>query len=264
MSIMRNQQPTEETRLCAGNDLLLFKRTHQFWTTLFGSFLVAVCFNPSTLAQAPNSDSTVAGNEVNTAGLSNEDKARSFNKEGANLLSKGKSKEAAEMFRKAIAANPQGAAAHNNLALVLKELGQLAEAEKEARTALKLKADKGSYHFNLGLILQRQNKQAEAEPCFREALKADPMDPEAHYRLAVSLLALSKPAEAEEEAKLALLMKPNEAQYHRVLADSLLQGKKFDASLCEYRTTVELDPQGHDVGDIRNKIEYLKQVLKIH
>ena len=235
-----------------------------------GLFQATNCQN--ALAQAPTNGGggdakppVAATNEsLNLTGLSAEEKARAYNKEGANLLSQGKSREAAEMFRKAIAANPQGAAAHNNLALVLKELGQLAEAEKEARLALKLKADKGSYHFNLGLILQRQNKQAEAEGCFREALKSDPMDPEAHYRLAMTMLALSRAAEAEEEVKLALLMKPNESSYHRVLADSLLQGKKYDAALCEYRTTVELDPQGHDVGDIRNKIDYLKQVLKIH
>ncbi len=219
---------------------------------------------PTSSSNQPGATQPASSESLNLTGLSNEEKARAYNKEGANLLSLGKSQQAAEMFRKAIASYPQGAAAHNNLALVLKELGQIGEAEKEARLALKLKPDKGSYHFNLGLILQRQNKQAEAEPSFREALKSDPMDPEAHYRLAVSLLALSRPSEAEEEAKLAILMKPNEAPYHRVLADSLLQEKKFDASLCEYRTTVELDPQGHDVGDVKNKIDYLKQVLKIH
>ncbi|MBX9568986.1 MAG: tetratricopeptide repeat protein [Candidatus Obscuribacterales bacterium] len=234
---------------------------------LLASFgcLIPVWGIQDALAQSPqsNAQQSLSAEALNLAGLSSEEKSRAYNKEGANLLSQGKSREAAEMFRKAITVNPQGAAAHNNLALVLKEMGNLIEAEKEARLALKLKADKASYHFNLGLILQRQNKHAEAEPCFREALKIDPMDPEAHYRLALSLSALSKPAEAEEEAKLAILMKPNEASYHRVLADCLLQEKKYDASLCEYRTTVELDPQGHDVGDIRNKIDYLKQVLNV-
>src|SRR5579883_2856305 len=89
-----------------------------------------------------------------------EEKSRALNKDGAALLSAGKAQEAAEQFRKSIQIYPQGASAHNNLALVLKELGQIVEAEKEARAAIKLRNDKASYHFNLGIILQHQNKFA--------------------------------------------------------------------------------------------------------
>ena len=192
-----------------------------------------------------------------------EDKSRFFNKEGANLLSRGKAAEAGEMFRKAIQWNPHSAAAHNNLALILKELGQLPEAEKEATQAIKIKADKSNYHYNLGLILQRQNKNQDAVPSFKEAVKLDPMDPDAHFRLAQSLLNLSRSPEAEEEVKLAILMKPNEASYHKLLADILLDLKKYDASLIEYRSAVELDPSGRNSGDIKVKIDYLKQVLKL-
>lgn len=208
-------------------------------------------------------EASQTGLPANFNSLPADEKARLLIKEGAAFLNQGNPRAAADQFRKAITFNPQSAAAHNNLALVLKELSQLPEAEKEARQALKIKADKQSYHFNLGLILQRQNKHAEAESSFREAIRLDPMDPDAHFRLAQTMIALNRPAEAEDEAKLAILMKPNEASYHKVLADSFLQEKKYDESLCEYRTTVELSPQAQDAGDIKTKIDYLKQVLKV-
>lgn len=191
-----------------------------------------------------------------------EEKARALNKEGASLLSQGKTREAADAFRKSIQAYPDGAAAHNNLALVLKEQGQLLEAEKEAKLALKLKPEKGNYHFNLALILQQEKKLAEAEFSFREAAKLNPMDPETHFRLAQILLAQSKPEEGELAIKMSLLMKPSEPSYHRLLADCLLQAKKYDAALCEYRSCLELNPKAADTGDIRSKIDYLMQVLK--
>ncbi len=190
-----------------------------------------------------------------------QEKARQFNKEGAALLTQKKPAEAAEMFRKAIQISPEGAAAHNNLALVLKDMGNFVEAEKEARIACKLRADKANYQFNLGLILQHQTKWSEAESCFRATQKVEPMDAENLFRLSQVLLQESRPEEAETEIKMAILLKPSESGYHKVLADCYLQEKKYDSALCEYRSTLELNPTGAEAGDVKNKIEYLRQVL---
>lgn len=192
-----------------------------------------------------------------------QDRAKALNIQGIQLQSQGKLQEAADSYRKAIKVYPEGAAGHNNLAVVLKDLNQVAVAEKEALTAIKLRSGRGDYYFNLGLIQQRLNKQSEAESSFREALKQDTMNAENHFRLAQTLLAQQKPADAEDEIKVSILLKPNESKYHKLLADSLLQQTKHDAALCEYRTTLDLSPNTTDAGDINNKIDYLKQVLKI-
>lgn len=111
--------------------------------------------------------------------------------------------------------------------------------------------------------MQHESKFADAEVSFKEALKLEPVDGETHFRLAQVLLSQGKAQDAESEVKLALLLKPNETSYHKLLADSLLQEKKYDAALCEYRTTIELNPTGPDAGDIKNKMDYLKQVLNL-
>lgn len=192
-----------------------------------------------------------------------QERAKALNLQAIQMQADGKLREAAEVYRKAIQIYPDGPASHNNLAVVLKDLNQINEAEREAMIALKLRPGRGDYLFNLGLIQQRLGKNSEAETSFREAIKQDSMNAENHFRLSQTLLALNKPSEAEDEVKLCTLVKPNESRYHKLLADCLLQQKKNDAALCEYRTALDLNPQTVDAGDIKNKLEYLKQVLRL-
>ena len=191
------------------------------------------------------------------------ERAKALNIQGIQLQSQGKMQAAADCYRQAIRIYPEGPAGHNNLAVVLKDLNLIPEAEKEAFIAIKLRPTRGDYHFNLGLIQQRLNKQVEAEASFRAALKQDTMNAENHFRVAQTLFAQHKAVEAEDEIKVGILLKPNEAKYHRLLADCLLQQTKHDGALCEYKTAMELSPESAESGDIKNKIEYLKQVLKL-
>lgn len=191
------------------------------------------------------------------------DAAREFNQKGIKAQTEGRLAEAAEQYRKALQINPNGAGYHNNLALVLKDLDQLPAAEQEARLALKLRPKRADYHFNLGLILQRESKPDLAEAEFREAIGLDALDPEFKFRLAQVLMQATRYVDAEAELKQALLLKPNEASYHQLLGDVLLkEGQHEEEALYEYRKVAELNPDGAVPGDVKNKIDYLKQVLK--
>jgi len=189
--------------------------------------------------------------------------AKDLNLQGIDLQSRGKLSEAAEQYRKAIQLNPQGAAYHNNLALVLKDLNDLVTAEQEARIALRLRPKRPDYHYNLGIILQRLNKHEQADRAFKEAQSMSPMDPEFHFRRAQTLTKLEKIEEAEQEIKTALLLKPDEAQYHQTFGDILMKsGNRSDEALLEFRKAIELTPGGKVSPELANKIDYLKQISK--
>lgn len=188
---------------------------------------------------------------------------RVFNLNGIHLQQAGNLQGAAEQYRKAIQLNPNAASSHNNLAIVLKELNELTESEQEARTALSLKPKRGDYHYNLGIILQKEDKLEPAQAEFRAAIALDGLDVESRYRLAQVLLKLGQGADAEQEVKVALLLKPNEPSYHNLLGDILMQqDHREEDALNEYRKVEELQP-GAISADLRNKIDYLKQTLKI-
>lgn len=192
-----------------------------------------------------------------------ETQAKEFNARGIKAQEAGRMAEAAENYRKAIQLNPNGAASHNNLALVLKDTDQLLLAEQEERIALKLRPKRADYHYNLGIILQKEGKNEPAESEFREAIALDAMDPEFKYHLGQVLLLSGKYADAESELKQAIMLKPNEVPYHQLLGDILLkEGQKDEDALYEYRKVAELSPEGAIPGDVKNKIDYLKQVLK--
>jgi Tfp pilus assembly protein PilF len=187
--------------------------------------------------------------------------ARDLNLRGIQSQAQGKLAEAAEDYRKAIQLNPNGAAYHNNLALVLKDMDQLDLAEQEAKLALKLRPKRADYHCNLGIVLMREKKPQLAEQQFREACGLDAMDTESHYRLAQALKELDKLPEAEQEIKLALMLKPDNLGYHQLFGDILLEEKREEEALNEYHKASG-GPDATISGELRSKIDYLQQVLK--
>ena len=88
------------------------------------------------------------------------------------------------------------------------------------------------------------------------------MDAEFHCYLAESLLGLQKLAEAETEIRMSLLLKPTESRYRKVLGDCLLQQIEMDLAILEYRSALDNNPDSIDAGDIKNKIDYIKSVVK--
>jgi len=193
-----------------------------------------------------------------------QDESKEHNRLGIALQARGRNVEAAQEYRKAIQVNSGCASCHNNLAVVLKELDKLEEAEREARLALRLKPGRADYLFNLGIILQQENKLELAEAELREAAGKQALDPEIRYRLSQVLMLLARPTDAEQEIKICIMLRQNEAKYHKLLGDSLLQQGRHDEALLEYRKVLEITPNPPDVGDLRNKIDYLRQIIKVH
>ena len=97
-----------------------------------------------------------------------------FMTSGARAIKAGRLDQAATSFRGAIAARPENARAHLNLAVVLRQMGNLESAEKSARTALEYQPDYFFAHFNLGEILESLGRVGEAKEEYELALTIDP------------------------------------------------------------------------------------------
>lgn len=241
-----------------GNCQECAKLTFLLASTLSVFFSASDCLAQNT-PPAPR-----AGVPAVTPGKTRVDQARELNRQGIELQSTGKLKEACDCYRRAILLNSQGAGYHNNLALALKDLGELTEAESEARIALKLRPQRADYHFNLGIILQRQKRIEESEAAFKEALSMDPSDTDCHYRLAQLYLGRDNFEQAREEMKLALLLKPDKLEYLEQLGDIYQKSNDLEQALYQYKLVME--GRGFTIatvtGELKDKIETVLSGLK--
>ena len=107
--------------------------------------------------------------------------------------------DAADEFRKAIAAKPDSRAAHLNLATTLVQMNDLNAAITEFRTVLRLEPDNANAHFNLAIVLATQNEDRAAIEELQALLKSNPEDLSARLFLARELLKLERGDEALSE-----------------------------------------------------------------
>ena len=82
---------------------------------------------------------------------------------------KGEYNEAVKYYREAIRADPDYAAAHSNLGVLLKNLKRYDEAEEEHREAIRADPDYAAAHYNLGILFQATYRPEEAKKEFEIA-----------------------------------------------------------------------------------------------
>ncbi|MHB8283702.1 MAG: tetratricopeptide repeat-containing sulfotransferase family protein [Caulobacteraceae bacterium] len=104
--------------------------------------------------------------------------------QGNALHREGQLEPAAAAYRRAIAAQPDHAQAHNNLGAVLVDQGRIDEAAAAYRRVVDLKPDHAKGHLNLGVVLQIQGHLDEAALAFRRAIALQPDYAKAYYNLA--------------------------------------------------------------------------------
>jgi protein O-GlcNAc transferase len=83
--------------------------------------------------------------------------------------------EAVVQYRAALALDPAGAEAHNNLGAALATAGRFDEAAEEISEALRISSTFSDPHRNLGLVRMKQGRDDEAIREFTDALRSAPM-----------------------------------------------------------------------------------------
>jgi len=165
----------------------------------------------------------------------------------------GQGQAALASFRRAISLDPQYAAAHAGLAECLATLalqGRLSRAqaalplEAAARRAIELGPGLGDPHAALGverLVFSRD--WAGADAAFRRAIELDPLSARAHALLAFYLSNMGWMEEGVAEAATAARLDPIDPTVNFLHGFALYRARRYDASLDQLRSLVELHPR---------------------
>jgi tetratricopeptide (TPR) repeat protein len=116
--------------------------------------------------------------------------------QGRRLYDAGQFQEAADVFRKALAAAPSSVAAHVNLGSTLVRLGKIQDAIGEFEAALARDAGNPTAHGGLGLLLVGQHRDREALPHLQAAFTSASDDAGVTAVLVGVLVRLERPGEA--------------------------------------------------------------------
>jgi tetratricopeptide (TPR) repeat protein len=146
--------------------------------------------------------------------------------------------DAAEEFRKAIAAEPESVPAHFNLGATLSQLGDLRGAVEQFEKTLLLDPAHANAHYNLGLLLAQQNQHERAVEHLQAAVKASPSDTGARLLLAQSLARLGRLEEAQAELARVAEADPDNEQ-------ALLAGVEILLAKKQYAQALEALERGH-------------------
>ena len=174
----------------------------------------------------------------------------------------GQVSEATETLQRAIALDPESAAAYNDLGLLHLAEGDPTQALVCFNRAIEISPELAIAHYNKGLGLQRQGLSTEAIAAFRRAIAIAPDCAEAHAKLAnllsiddardEVLACLRRAAAAKPKSGLAFLCKA------RIYVE---EGNAAAAEELARRAT-ELDPQNSDAYCLLGSI--LMQLGRFH
>jgi superkiller protein 3 len=165
---------------------------------------------------------------------------------GEQFLAKDDQPAAAELFRQAVALDPEFSDAYNELGAADANMGKLPEAAEQFQKAIDLVPEHRLALPNLSIVLAKMKRYHEAGQVARRALQLVPgAGPKMHYILAFGLLAdHAEPQEAITNLKIASAEIP---KAHIVAADVLEQcGRRAEAvqELEEYlRVQPSNDPE---------------------
>src|SRR2546423_13830710 len=137
--------------------------------------------------------------------------ATDFTSEGMKALEDRKYREAADLFAKAVAADPADYAAKFHLALSYSLLGKSAEAVPLYKKVLELKPGLYEAELNLGILLAGDKPASEALPYLYSAAQKKPKEYRPRFYLAKTLLESGAFAKAEETYKIAAALAPKAA-----------------------------------------------------
>jgi Tfp pilus assembly protein PilF len=146
------------------------------------------------------------------------------------------------LFRHAIAAGHESAAAHNNLAVLAMSKGRRDEARNHLEKALALKPDYADALGNKGKLALDQGRNEEARACLTKALELRPN----HVNVLNNLGVLETNEGRLEEARVcltkALELKPRHVEALNNMGRLMLEQGRFDDAKTYLKKVLELKP----------------------
>ena len=124
-------------------------------------------------------------------------------------MTAGRTAAAIRHYRRSIELDSASATAHYNLATLLAAGGSLDEAVRHFRRAVALRPAHAAAHNNLGAVLRALGRLAEATPYFERAVALDASNAAAHNNLASALASTGRAADAVRHYRRALVLEPD-------------------------------------------------------
>ena len=172
--------------------------------------------------------------------------ATDYSADGLKALEAKKYDQAAELFGKAIAADPKDYAAHFHLALSYTMLKRDAEGIAEYRKVLELKPGLYEAELNVGILLIRYKQPAQAAPYLQQAVEQKPKEFRPRLYWADSLLASGDAAKAEEQYRTALELNAKSAAAELGLGQAQAKQNLLADAAPHFRAAAQLDPGYRD------------------
>jgi len=169
-----------------------------------------------------------------------------YTAEGIKALDAAKYDQAAELFGKAVAADPKDYAARFHLALSYSMLKRDAESVAEYKKVLELKPGLYEAELNLGILLVRNKEPADAVPYLQQAVDQKPKEFRPRLYWAQALLESGDAAKAEEQYRAALDLNAKSAAAELGLAHAQVKQGRLADAVPHFRAAAQIDPNYRD------------------
>ncbi|MGI9271213.1 MAG: tetratricopeptide repeat protein [Woeseiaceae bacterium] len=160
---------------------------------------------------------------------------------------------AAELFGRALAADPRFALAHagmceTHLARFVRERAQVEfeSAEAECHRAMTLDSAIPDVHVAIGNLYRHSGQFEKAEDEFRRAIEIRPRSEPAHYGLARSLQGQGRLEEAERVLRFGIELEPAYWGAHLALGNFMHRQGRYEEAIEPYERVTELTPDNPD------------------
>lgn len=161
-------------------------------------------------------------------------------------------------FTAAVQANPENAAALNNLGQVLVRSGRAAEAIPYFDRAIGVSGATWSYHFNRARAYGEMNAWPQAIAGYRDAAGLFPEDYATQFNLAKALQANGDLPEAIDAFERAIALAPGQADFHLAHGFALEAAQRSRDAAAAYRRFLELEPSSPEAEKIKARISQLE------
>ncbi|CDH47125.1 tetratricopeptide repeat protein [Candidatus Contendibacter odensensis] len=192
--------------------------------------------------------------EYTAAEMTNADRPESFLNIGLIDTDQRQFEKAETAYRAALDLQPTFTQAAVNLADLYRLQGRDADGEKMLRQALALEPQNAAAHHALGLLLIRQKRLPEALAALAEAARLDPANPRYSYVYAVALNSAGQGPKAIQELETLLQRHPNDRDSLLALVAFQRDAGHLDAARNYARRLATLEPDNPEVQALLQKM----------
>jgi len=177
----------------------------------------------------------------------------------------GNLKEAEEIYRKIVRANPEHPDALHYLGAIAHQTGDNENAVKFISEAIRIRCDNPFYHYNLACVFQAEARFEEALPYFQTAVQLKPDHFEAHNNMGLTLQSLEKFDEAITCFQHALKVRPDLAEAHNNMGNLFYQQGRMEDALSSLDKALKIKPDYvealNNMGNIFNLMYRLDEAV---